>query len=80
MHLSVEQEQVLEAQFGRVKNPHSTDLVLLAAETGLQETDVQVGPDLLYGTATNCVTYGKAFSSVLSNLWRAIHDWCSLQL
>ncbi|XP_023714391.1 uncharacterized protein LOC111868189 [Cryptotermes secundus] len=41
VHLSVEQEQVLEAQFGRVKNPHSTDLVLLAAETGLQETDVQ---------------------------------------
>ncbi|KDR17884.1 hypothetical protein L798_08191 [Zootermopsis nevadensis] len=43
VRLSVEQEQLLEAQFGRVKNPHTTDLVLLAAETGLQETDVQVG-------------------------------------
>jgi hypothetical protein len=43
VRLSAEQEQVLEAQFGRVKNPHSTDLVLLAAETGLHEMDVQVG-------------------------------------
>jgi hypothetical protein len=62
VRLSVEQEQVLEAQFGRVKNPHSTDLVLLAAETGLQETDVQVGPDFLYGATTNCLTHGTAFS------------------
>jgi len=43
VRLSPEQQQVLEAQFGRVKNPHSTDLALLAAETGLQEMDVQVG-------------------------------------
>lgn len=61
MRLSLEQEQVLETQFGRVKNPHSTDLVLLAAETGLQESDVQVCPDFLYGTATNCLTHGTAF-------------------
>jgi hypothetical protein len=52
VRLSLEQEQVLEAQFGRVKNPHSTDLVLLAAETGLQEADVQVGPDFLHGALT----------------------------
>jgi len=43
VRLSPEQQQVLEAQFGRVKNPHSTDLALLAAETGLEEMDVQVG-------------------------------------
>jgi len=41
VRLSPEQQQVLEAQFGRVKNPHSTDLALLAAETGLEEMDVQ---------------------------------------
>ncbi|XP_069674153.1 homeodomain-only protein-like [Periplaneta americana] len=41
VRLTAEQEQVLEAQFERLKNPHSTDLVLLAAETGLQEADVQ---------------------------------------
>jgi hypothetical protein len=51
VRLSIEQEQVLEAQFGRVKNPHSTDLVLLAAETGLLETDVQVSPDFHAGVA-----------------------------
>lgn len=43
VRLSPDQQQVLEAQFGRVKNPHSTDLALLAAETGLDEMDVQVG-------------------------------------
>jgi len=43
VRLTPQQQQVLEAQFGRVKNPHSTDLALLAAETGLQEMDVQVG-------------------------------------
>jgi hypothetical protein len=47
VRLSPEQQQVLEAQFGRVKNPHNTDLVLLAAETGLHELDVQVGPIFL---------------------------------
>ncbi|XP_063236751.1 homeodomain-only protein-like [Bacillus rossius redtenbacheri] len=40
--ISPEQESALEAQFRRVKNPHPTDLELLAAETGLDERDVQV--------------------------------------
>lgn len=40
--LTPEQANVLEAQFSRVKNPHHTDLMLLAAETGLDEQDVQV--------------------------------------
>jgi hypothetical protein len=56
VRLRVEQEQVLEAQFGRVKNPHSTDLVLLAAETGLQEADVQVGHDVHSGSVGKGVT------------------------
>nr|CAD7569498.1 unnamed protein product [Timema californicum] len=42
IRMSPDQEQTLEAQFSRVKNPHPTDLVLLAAETGLDERDVQV--------------------------------------
>nr|CAD7446537.1 unnamed protein product [Timema bartmani] len=41
IRMSPDQEQTLEAQFSRVKNPHPTDLVLLAAETGLDERDVQ---------------------------------------
>ncbi|PSN36329.1 hypothetical protein C0J52_23314 [Blattella germanica] len=41
IRLTLDQEQVLESQFSRVKNPHSTDLLLLAAETGLSESDVQ---------------------------------------
>jgi Homeodomain len=42
IQISPEQWDALEAQFAKVKNPHPTDLVLLAAEIGLDETDVQV--------------------------------------
>nr|CAD7197655.1 unnamed protein product [Timema douglasi] len=45
IRISPDQEQTLEAQFSRVKNPHPTDLVLLAAETGLDERDVQLDVD-----------------------------------
>ncbi|KAG8225427.1 hypothetical protein J437_LFUL004248 [Ladona fulva] len=36
------QREALEAQFARLKNPHSTDVMLLAAETGLHENEVQL--------------------------------------
>ncbi|XP_046993676.1 homeodomain-only protein-like [Schistocerca americana] len=39
--LTPDQASVLEAQFQRLKNPHPTDLILLAAETGLDERQVQ---------------------------------------
>jgi Homeodomain len=42
IQISPEQWDALEAQFAKVKNPHPTDLVLLAAEIGLDESDVQV--------------------------------------
>ncbi|XP_071440727.1 homeodomain-only protein-like [Hetaerina americana] len=35
------QREALEYQFARLKNPHSTDVMLLAAETGLHEREVQ---------------------------------------
>nr|CAD7266383.1 unnamed protein product [Timema shepardi] len=47
IRISPDQEQTLEAQFSRVKNPHPTDLVLLAAETGLDERDVQLASLML---------------------------------
>jgi len=42
VQISPDQWDALEAHFARVKNPHPTDLVLLAAEIGLDESDVQV--------------------------------------
>ncbi|KAJ8686296.1 hypothetical protein QAD02_022090, partial [Eretmocerus hayati] len=42
IRLTTDQEAVLQAQFNRwPKNPHKADVVLLAAETGLTEEDVQ---------------------------------------
>ncbi|XP_065351197.1 homeodomain-only protein-like [Cloeon dipterum] len=41
IQITAEQWDALEAQFAKVKNPHPTDLVLLAAEIGLDESDVQ---------------------------------------
>ena len=43
IRLTTDQEAVLQEQFNRwPKNPHKADVVLLAAETGLSEEDVQV--------------------------------------
>ncbi|XP_014205619.1 homeodomain-only protein [Copidosoma floridanum] len=42
IRLTSNQEAVLQQQFNRwPKNPHKADVVLLAAETGLSEEDVQ---------------------------------------
>ncbi|KAL7302280.1 hypothetical protein TKK_0004945 [Trichogramma kaykai] len=42
IRLTTDQEAVLLEQFNRwPKNPHKADVVLLAAETGLSEEDVQ---------------------------------------
>ncbi|OXU32045.1 hypothetical protein TSAR_004343 [Trichomalopsis sarcophagae] len=42
IRLTTDQEAVLQEQFNRwPKNPHKADVVLLAAETGLSEEDVQ---------------------------------------
>jgi len=70
VRLSPEQQQVLEAQFGRVKNPHSTDLALLAAETGLEELDVQVGsnffnPEQRVGNSGRQTLFGVVFRDFL---------------
>lgn len=51
LHLTEEQEEYLERQFQKSKNPHPSEMMLLAAETGLLEEEVQVSrfkfnPDL----------------------------------
>lgn len=43
IRLTTDQEAVLQEQFNRCpRAPHTADIVLLAAETGLSEADVQV--------------------------------------
>jgi len=43
IRLTVDQEAVLQEQFNRwPRAPHTADIVLLAAETGLSEADVEV--------------------------------------
>lgn len=43
IRLTVNQEAVLQEQFNRwPRAPHTADVVLLAAETGLSEADVEV--------------------------------------
>jgi len=43
IRLTVDQEAVLQEQFNRwPRAPHTADVVLLAAETGLSEEDVEV--------------------------------------
>ncbi|XP_011497268.1 PREDICTED: homeodomain-only protein-like [Ceratosolen solmsi marchali] len=43
IHVTANQETVLQEQFNKwPKNPHKADVVLLAAETGLSEENVQV--------------------------------------
>lgn len=43
IRLTLNQEAVLQEQFNRwPRAPHTADVVLLAAETGLSEADVQV--------------------------------------
>ncbi|KAL6419678.1 hypothetical protein ACFW04_001260 [Cataglyphis niger] len=42
IRLTVDQEAVLQEQFNRwPRAPHTADIVLLAAETGLSEADVE---------------------------------------
>lgn len=43
IRLTTDQEAVLQEQFNRwPRAPHTADIVLLAAETGLSEADVEV--------------------------------------
>lgn len=42
LRLTDEQEEYLERQFQKSKNPHPSELMLTAAETGLLEEEVQV--------------------------------------
>lgn len=43
IRLTADQEAVLQEQFNRwPRAPHTADIVLLAAETGLSEADVEV--------------------------------------
>jgi len=41
VRLTGEQEEYLERQFGKMKNPHPSELILIAAETGLPDEDVK---------------------------------------
>ncbi|OXA45765.1 homeodomain-only protein [Folsomia candida] len=41
LRLTEEQEEYLELQFKKSKNPHPSELMLTAAETGLLEEEVQ---------------------------------------
>jgi len=42
VRLTGEQADYLERQFGKTKNPHPSELILIAAETGLQDEEVKV--------------------------------------
>lgn len=42
LRLTEEQQEYLEKQFQKTKNPHPSELMLTAAETGLLEEEVQV--------------------------------------
>lgn len=42
LRLTEEQEEYLERQFQKTKNPHPSEMMLTAAETGLLEEEVQV--------------------------------------
>ena len=42
VQLTEEQEEYLERQFSKAKNPHPSELMLIAAETGLSEEQVKV--------------------------------------
>jgi len=42
IRLTGEQEEYLERQFGKTKNPHPSELILIAAETGLSDEDVKI--------------------------------------
>jgi hypothetical protein len=42
LRLTEEQEEYLEQQFKKTKNPHPSELILVAAETGLLEEEVEV--------------------------------------
>jgi len=41
LRLTEEQEEYLEQQFKKTKNPHPSELILVAAETGLLEEEVE---------------------------------------
>ncbi|ODN00522.1 Homeodomain-only protein [Orchesella cincta] len=41
LRLTEEQQEYLEKQFQKTKNPHPSELMLTAAETGLLEEEVQ---------------------------------------
>lgn len=49
IRLTTDQEAVLQEQFNRwPRAPHTADIVLLAAETGLSEADVEVFHTLFF--------------------------------
>lgn len=49
IRLTADQEAVLQEQFNRwPRAPHTADIVLLAAETGLSESDVEVSIFFFY--------------------------------
>ena len=42
VRLTGEQEEYLERQFGKTKNPHPSEIILIAAEAGLTDEEVKV--------------------------------------
>ena len=54
--IRTEQEQVLEDNFQRNRNPNEFDLTIISAEAGLSETDVKVSHT--YGLSHKCLEGG----------------------
>lgn len=60
IRLTMNQEAVLQEQFNRwPKAPHTADVVLLAAETGLSEADVEVSEHIYIYISTVRVKYKR---------------------
>jgi len=81
IRVTVDQEAVLQQQFNRwPRAPHTADIVLLAAETGLSEADVEVSKHalILYNTHTYvqyCFVLGVVCHSTGSMAERTRSRW-----
>lgn len=85
IRLTVDQEAVLQQQFNRwPKAPHTADIVLLAAETGLSEADVEVSETIiliLHNTllyVQYCFVLGMVCYSISSVAERTRSRWKSV--
>lgn len=74
IRLTVNQEAVLQEQFNRwPRAPHTADVVLLAAETGLSEADVEVSRYIYVNEYVNIIIEGQGYSNRTSKV-KPIYD------